>query len=44
MALLTRSLASLTAESGRPTISKPGRPSCKSISTSIGSASTPFSE
>ncbi len=41
MADLTRSLASSTALSGRPTIKKDGSPEEMSTSTSTGSASRP---
>src|SRR3954470_21582873 len=41
MAAKTRSRASLTAESGRPTKVKPGNPGAISTSTVIGNASMP---
>ena len=42
MALRTRSRASLTVVSGRPTTVNVGKPFEMSISTVTGSASTPF--
>nr|WP_235514258.1 hypothetical protein [Deinococcus sp. Leaf326] len=42
MAARTRSRASLTAWSGRPTMENAGRPGDTSTSTSTGTASTPI--